>query len=312
LRQMFEEIRLIRPLAICRSSAVTVPTAIGFFKPAILVPEWVLQELSAEELKIILLHEGAHLRRWDDWTNLAQKIVRTIFFFHPAVWWIEKRLSLEREMACDDLVLATAANSRAYAECLLTLAEKSIMRRGLAMAQAAVSHAREISLRLAQILDVNRPNATRVLKPVLGVMTLFGALCLIVLPGVPKLVVFENGPAPVLASAETPALQGAAVTPATVRIESKTGLSHRAAVNAPAARAAKAIVAKRVHSQTSAGLLVQAAIRHPVPAQQFLVVMQTTECDGRGSAILTFSVWRITFASPEQRAVQQGVVARSI
>jgi len=65
-----------------------------------------------------LLHEFAHLGRWDDWTNLAQKLVRTIFFFHPAVWWIEKRLSLEREMACDDVVLAETQNPRAYAECL--------------------------------------------------------------------------------------------------------------------------------------------------------------------------------------------------
>ena len=85
VRKTIEEMPLARSIAICRSSAVAVPTAIGFFEPAILIPEWALKELSAEELKIILLHECAHLERWDDWTNLALKIARAVFFFHPAV-----------------------------------------------------------------------------------------------------------------------------------------------------------------------------------------------------------------------------------
>src|SRR5581483_8806544 len=159
LRETVQQFKTARRVTICSSPEVRVPTVIGFFKSVILIPEWALKELSAEELKVILLHELAHLRRWDDWTNLAQKLARTIFFFHPAVWWIEKRLSLEREMACDDVVVAETRNPRAYAECLVALAEKSFGRRAMAMAQAVVSHARETSLRLAQILDVNRPGA---------------------------------------------------------------------------------------------------------------------------------------------------------
>ena len=84
----------------------------------------------------------AHSGNSTDWTNLAQKLVRTVFFFHPAVWWIERRLSLEREMACDEAVLAETENPRAYAECLVSLAEKSFVRRGLALAQAVVGRAR--------------------------------------------------------------------------------------------------------------------------------------------------------------------------
>jgi len=87
-----------------------VPTAIGFFQPAVIVPAWTLRELSAEELHSVLLHELAHLRRWDDWTNLAQELVGALFFFHPAVWRIGSRLSLEREMACD--YLPTTRHSR--------------------------------------------------------------------------------------------------------------------------------------------------------------------------------------------------------
>ena len=79
---------------------------------------------------MILLHENAHLRRWDQWTNLAQKIVTALFFFHPAVWWIENRLTLEREMACDDIVLAQTASPRDYASFLISFAEKIAKRPG--------------------------------------------------------------------------------------------------------------------------------------------------------------------------------------
>ncbi len=120
------------------------------------------RELPPEELNIILLHEFAHLRRWDDWTNLLQKVVRAIFLFHPAVWWIDGRLALEREMACDDEVVAGTGNPRGYAKCLVSLLEKSFARRGWTMAQAAVHRAREASLRLAQILDARRPHARNV------------------------------------------------------------------------------------------------------------------------------------------------------
>src|SRR6202011_3024466 len=98
-------------------------------RPLVVIPAWARQELSTTELQAILLHELAHLRRWDDWTNLVQKIVGALLFFHPAVWWIEQRLSLEREMACDDVVLAETVSPRGYAECLLSLAEKSLLRR---------------------------------------------------------------------------------------------------------------------------------------------------------------------------------------
>src|ERR1700704_561127 len=157
-----------RGIVVRSSSAVAVPTAIGFFRPVILIPEWVLHELSAEELRVVLLHEFAHLRRFDDWTNLLQKLVRTIFFFHPAVWWIERKLSLEREMACDEVVLAETENAQAYAECLVSLAEKSFVRRGLVLAQAVIGRARDTSLRLARILDGKRSCSSRIFRPAFG------------------------------------------------------------------------------------------------------------------------------------------------
>jgi beta-lactamase regulating signal transducer with metallopeptidase domain len=157
LEHTLERHGLRREIALCTSERVRVPTAVGLFKPTVLVPSWVLRELSATELNQILLHELAHFRRWDDWTNLAQQMVKAVFFFHPAVWWLDKRVAVEREMACDDAVLAETRSPRAYAQCLARLAEKSFVRRSIALAQAALGKFRQTSTRIAQILEVNRP-----------------------------------------------------------------------------------------------------------------------------------------------------------
>ena len=157
LRETLEEFQASRHVELRTSDRVPVPTAIGFFKPAIILPAWVMGELPVEQVHALLLHELAHLQRWDDWTNLIQKLLRAILFFHPAVWWIDSRLALEREMACDDIVLAQSANPRDYAHSLVSVAEKSFFRRGLALAQAAVSRMRHVSMRVKQILGAPAP-----------------------------------------------------------------------------------------------------------------------------------------------------------
>ncbi len=191
-----------REIVLCTSELTQVPTALGLVKPAIVIPAWVMQELSASELNQILLHEVAHLRRWDDWTNLAQKLVKAVFFFHPAVWWIERKVSLEREMACDDAVLAETASPRAYAECLAHLAEKTLIQRSIALAQAALGKIHQTSLRVAQILDSNRAPKGRSWKPVVSLVAVFAMTCVVGIARAPRLIGFsERGATPVSAAA---------------------------------------------------------------------------------------------------------------
>jgi beta-lactamase regulating signal transducer with metallopeptidase domain len=199
--QVRETLGNTRSIALCTSDQVQVPTAIGFFKPAVVIPAWLLSDLSPEELNQILLHELAHLRRRDDWTNLAQQIVKALFFFHPAVWWIERKLSLEREMACDDAVVAATAQPRAYAECLANLAEKTFLHRGLiaksvALAQAALGRMRHTTLRVAQILDLAHPRATRqTWRPALSLIAIFAIGSTVLASKEPQLIAFKDSPA---------------------------------------------------------------------------------------------------------------------
>ncbi len=166
-----------RRVTLCTSDAIRVPAAMGYFRPIVVFPSWAVAEIPPAELHGILLHELAHLRRYDDWTNLAQKIVKAIFFFHPAVWFIESRLTLEREMACDDAVLAANFSARAYAESLVGLAEKSFLRRGVQLAQAAVGQVQQLKFRLAEILreDKGQQGSARLRKPCIAMMSLAGS-----------------------------------------------------------------------------------------------------------------------------------------
>ena len=189
-----------RPVRLATSERLRVPAALGLWQPTIVLPTWTLRELPPSDLAIILRHEFAHLRRWDDWTNLVQKIVRAIFFFHPAVWWIEKRLSIEREMACDDVVVAETDNPMGYATCLVSLLERSLAERGWTMAQAIVHRAREASHRLALILDKDRPTATGISTPALGLVGTFAVLCLALLPATPHFIAFEQPSTPASAN----------------------------------------------------------------------------------------------------------------
>lgn len=166
LRELFADLN--RPVRLLVSDQAGIPAAMGFRHPVVVLPAWTLRDLPVDQLRHILIHELAHIRRHDDWTNLAQKIARAIFFFHPAVWWIDARLSMEREMACDEAVLAATGNPRAYAGCLIDLLERGCARRGWTMAQAAVARARDASVRIARILQESAPASTRLGRKALG------------------------------------------------------------------------------------------------------------------------------------------------
>lgn len=125
-----------RPVELCTSQEVEKPCVVGFFRPRILVPGWLLAELSADELSQIVLHELEHLRRLDDLTNLLQKFLLALLPLHPGLFFIERQLCREREMACDEGVVRRTRAPRAYAACLASVAERGLLLRRQAEALA--------------------------------------------------------------------------------------------------------------------------------------------------------------------------------
>lgn len=158
----------LRRYTLCISPDVDRPSVLGFWSPRILLPTGLLETLTTAELQQLLVHETEHLRRSDDWTNLLQKLALVVFPLNPVLFWVERRMCLERELACDDRVLATYPTRKAYATCLTHIAEHGIFKRGMALALGAFGKRSELATRIDRILD--RP-ARRMSRPATGFVT---------------------------------------------------------------------------------------------------------------------------------------------
>ena len=167
-----------RRFELCRTRQLDRPSVIGFFRPRILIPDWLVDRLTPSELQQIVLHEVEHLHRGDDWTNLFQKLCLIIFPLNPALAWIEHRLCREREMACDEAVIRATRAPRAYAACLTSLAERGLRRRAEALSLGAWQRRAELVSRIHRILgrpQLMSPLATRAILGGLSCGLIFGA-----------------------------------------------------------------------------------------------------------------------------------------
>ena len=116
-------LRLPRAIEVLQSRLVKTPVVVGCFRPAVLLPLSVVTNLPEAQLELILAHELAHICRHDYLINLLQTLVKTFFFYHPAVWWLSHQIRNERENCCDDVAMATAGSRADYGRALLAIEE---------------------------------------------------------------------------------------------------------------------------------------------------------------------------------------------
>ncbi len=107
-----------RAVRFCQCNGLDVPAVVGWFRPVILLPLTVLAGLSQQQLEAVIAHELVHIRRWDYFVNLFQIAAETVLFYHPAVWWVSRRIRQERENCCDDAAVALCGNVVDYARAL--------------------------------------------------------------------------------------------------------------------------------------------------------------------------------------------------
>ena len=101
------------------STALLEPGVFGVFRPVVLLPEGIATRLTAAQPRGVIAHELCHVHHRDNLMAATHMFVETIFWFHPLVWWIGKRMLEERERACDEEVLRLGCEPRAYAEGIL-------------------------------------------------------------------------------------------------------------------------------------------------------------------------------------------------
>ena len=104
-------------VAIC--DEINGPIVVGIFKPLILIPRNFASEMQPEELKPLLFHELAHIKRHDNILHLFERIILSIYWWNPVMHFIVTRISEERELACDDRAIKSCGDQLIYAKSLL-------------------------------------------------------------------------------------------------------------------------------------------------------------------------------------------------
>ena len=178
IRRLQKQIGLQLMPVIAYSKLVTSPVVVGILKPAILLPASLASNLSPEQLESLLLHEIAHIRRYDHLANLVQRILETLFFFHPTVWWLSNRISVEREHCCDDLAIRWGSEPCDFAEALVRVSELKLQNAGISERSATALAATgtrptQLRKRVLRVLGLPLPGPALGLTR-LGIATVLG------------------------------------------------------------------------------------------------------------------------------------------
>jgi uncharacterized protein (TIGR03067 family) len=196
---------LRRVATICESALVRVPVVIGWFKPVVLLPASVLAEMPEAELRAIIAHELAHIRRHDYVVNLLQRFVETLLFYHPMVWWLSSAIRREREQCCDDLAADACGDKVVVAKALARLAEVRSVVAQTALAATGGRLARRIRRLLGEGIDPKQRIARR---PLAGSCLTIAVVAIAVLIGC----LLTDGTADHLAIAQVPDIASVADT----------------------------------------------------------------------------------------------------
>jgi len=173
---------LQRTVELAVSGSVSGPITVGFLRATVLLPLCALTSLGPDELEVVLAHELAHVRRADFLWNLVQTFAETVFFFHPAVWWIGSCLRSERELCCDDLALEICPNPVTYARALFHLEEQRSRQPRLAMALDGNSPRSTLRMRIMRILGEPVAHAGHSPSRAFSISVAIAGLLILVLP----------------------------------------------------------------------------------------------------------------------------------
>lgn len=154
LEELREKMGVNRKVSLYFSEKVSDALTLKHFKPVILLPIGILNALSTAEVEAILLHELAHIRRWDYLVNCFQLVLEVLYFYHPAVWWIGRQVRESREHCCDDLALHLGGSDPLeYAQALTNLTAFSFTQK-IPFAMNARGNKKDFTVRIKRLFGV--------------------------------------------------------------------------------------------------------------------------------------------------------------
>ncbi len=151
-----------RHVRLLRSRERNMPMCFGTCRPAILIPA-IADMWSYDRRRAVVLHELAHVARYDCLTQTLAFVACAIYWFHPGAWWAARQLRIEREIACDDRVIAAGAQAREYAGHLLEIAYASSSQRAPALA-VGMAQPRQLEGRMLAVLDAARDRSVPAIR----------------------------------------------------------------------------------------------------------------------------------------------------
>ena len=185
-----------RRARLCVTDREIAACAVGFRRPVILVSRRLVDTLDAEVLDQVVMHEQAHLDRFDDWLRLVQALVTAVAGVNPAVRFIARRIDLEREAACDDRVVSVTGAAAGYASCLADAAAAALARIPAAVpavvGDASSPSARSLRMRIVRLLDPRPDRGRRIVRSAMLTAAVWLAAFVAVAPQLPFVVVFVH------------------------------------------------------------------------------------------------------------------------
>jgi len=130
VEQLRKAMRIGRRIRVAVGEHISVPGIIGCIWPTLLLPVSMLTGMPGDDLKAIVAHELAHIKRFDYLVNFLQMVVEAIFFFNPAVWWVSRQIRIEREICCDATSVTATGKRLEYAAVLAGWADRLCQGRG--------------------------------------------------------------------------------------------------------------------------------------------------------------------------------------
>jgi beta-lactamase regulating signal transducer with metallopeptidase domain len=163
VKELSGRLKLRRIVQIVLSDRIDTPAVVGVIWPVIMVPVSMLTGVPADQWRIMIAHELAHIRRWDPLVSLIQMVVESLLFFNPFVWWLNRIIRAEREACCDAVAARICGQPMSVAKTLVDVAA-SIHRPVIssAMAFAEPSREGELSDRVLRLVQPDRPPRSKI------------------------------------------------------------------------------------------------------------------------------------------------------
>ncbi len=154
IKFLIAKAKVNRIINVMESTFANVPIAIGYIKPVILLPLGMISGIPQNQVEAIIAHEIAHIRRNDFLINLLQSIAETIFFYHPAIWWLSSVIRSERENCCDDIAVELSGDAITYSNALINIQELRGSKSTLAL--AASGNGNQLYRRIKRMNEKNK------------------------------------------------------------------------------------------------------------------------------------------------------------